>query len=497
MSSPGFRGGGVKLVTIESAVLGKAPSLAAGSRGLDVSAANAVSLAALAIDALLIVLTSVVAGGLYLEIAFGTAGDLTVLLGIGAIFAAFFCALTRLKEAAEPLKLSSATARVRSAVAAWTMTFFFLVTLAFALKVSAVFSRGAMLSFFFSGLGVVVASRVYGPGLVARLGAYRGLKGVEPIVIASSGYASRSDFLFALGRQGSHHVHVIEIDPASASWEAERRRVVAGTFSIARAAGKGPIFIAAPELESSQLASLVQGLRLLPRAVRIVPDPEIAELFRHTVRTVGATLSVEMQREPMNAFHRGIKRSLDIAIASAAIFALAPVFLLVALLVKCDSPGPVIFQQCRNGLGGRSFRIFKFRTMRVMEDGDDVAQAVQADGRVTRLGRFLRRTSLDELPQFLNVLKGEMSLVGPRPHARAHDAHYAALIENYEIRQHVKPGLTGWAQVNGYRGETPTVDAMHRRIALDLWYASNASLALDFLVLVRTLPALMSQRNAW
>lgn len=199
----------------------------------------------------------------------------------------------------------------------------------------------------------------------------------------------------------------------------------------------------------------------------------------------------------MNAFHRGIKRSLDIAIASAAIFALAPVFLLVALLVKCDSPGPVIFQQCRNGLGGRSFRIFKFRTMRVMEDGDDVAQAVQADGRVTRLGRFLRRTSLDELPQFLNVLKGEMSLVGPRPHARAHDAHYAALIENYEIRQHVKPGLTGWAQVNGYRGETPTVDAMHRRIALDLWYASNASLALDFLVLVRTLPALMSQRNAW
>jgi undecaprenyl-phosphate galactose phosphotransferase/putative colanic acid biosynthesis UDP-glucose lipid carrier transferase len=204
-----------------------------------------------------------------------------------------------------------------------------------------------------------------------------------------------------------------------------------------------------------------------------------------------------MQREPLTFAQRAIKRSIDIALSSLALIAFLPLFSVLGVLIKLDSRGPAMFRQTRNGLGGKPFRIFKFRTMSVMEDGADVCQVVRKDCRVTRIGRFLRRTSLDELPQLLNVLMGEMSLVGPRPHARAHDEHFATLVENYQVRQHVKPGLTGWAQVNGYRGETPTIDLMRRRLEYDLWYAANASLSLDFLILLRTLPALLGQGNAY
>jgi lipopolysaccharide/colanic/teichoic acid biosynthesis glycosyltransferase len=146
---------------------------------------------------------------------------------------------------------------------------------------------------------------------------------------------------------------------------------------------------------------------------------------------------------------------------------------MVALAVRLDSRGPILFRQNRNGFNGRPFRIYKFRSMTVMEDGAVVTQAKRDDARVTRVGRFLRRSSLDELPQLLNVLKGDMSLVGPRPHALAHDDHYSGLLAEYAFRHHVKPGITGWAQVNGFRGETPTIDLMKRRIDLDLQYIAN------------------------
>jgi lipopolysaccharide/colanic/teichoic acid biosynthesis glycosyltransferase len=149
----------------------------------------------------------------------------------------------------------------------------------------------------------------------------------------------------------------------------------------------------------------------------------------------------------------------------------------------------VLFRQTRKGLNGRTFRIYKFRTMRVLEDGAVVRQATRGDARVTRIGRILRSTSLDELPQLLNVLSGEMALVGPRPHALAHDEFYSREISGYDQRFRVKPGITGWAQVNGARGETPTLDHMRRRIELDLWYVQHKSIALDLTILARTVVA--------
>jgi putative colanic acid biosynthesis UDP-glucose lipid carrier transferase len=187
---------------------------------------------------------------------------------------------------------------------------------------------------------------------------------------------------------------------------------------------------------------------------------------------------------------------MDVVLACVAIVLFAPVMLVTATLIALDSRGPVLFRQKRLGLDGKPFNIFKFRTMTVLGDGADVVQVREGDKRVTRVGRFLRKSSIDELPQFVNVIRGEMSLVGPRPHAIAHDEMYARLIPDYPLRQLVKPGITGWAQVNGFRGETPTVDIMRRRVDLDIWYAGHANAALDALILLRTPLEILRRRNA-
>lgn len=190
------------------------------------------------------------------------------------------------------------------------------------------------------------------------------------------------------------------------------------------------------------------------------------------------------------------KRVLDIAASLALLLLLLPVLALVSLAIMLDSRGPLLFCQRRTGLNGKTFSILKFRSMHVMEDGAEVIQAVEHDVRITRVGRFIRKLSLDELPQLINVIAGDMSLVGPRPHAVAHDDYYGAAISNYAIRQWVKPGITGWAQVNGARGATPTLDIMQRRVDFDAWYVANASLSLNLKILARTPRELLRSRNA-
>ena len=174
-----------------------------------------------------------------------------------------------------------------------------------------------------------------------------------------------------------------------------------------------------------------------------------------------------------------------------------PLLALVAVAIKLDSPGPILFRQKRCGFNGRSFSIRKFRTMFVLEDGPSITQAQFADKRVTRLGAWLRRTSIDELPQLLNVLDGSMSLVGPRPHAVAHDNRFDKLVQNYAYRRRVKPGLTGWAQVNGYRGPTPDAASIKQRVEYDLWYIDNWSLKLDFMILLQTPLEILRGQNAY
>ena len=208
-------------------------------------------------------------------------------------------------------------------------------------------------------------------------------------------------------------------------------------------------------------------------------------------------LALVPQAAPHRAAYSGAKRALDLFVAIPALILLSPVMLVIAALIALDFRGPVLFRQTRTGLNGQLFDIFKFRTMNVCENGARIEQAHKNDPRVTRLGRILRRTSLDELPQLINVIKGEMSLIGPRPHALAHDRFYGREIAGYDLRQSVKPGISGWAQVHGHRGATVTISRMRERLAYDVWYSRNASFALDVQIIIRTIGEVISQRNAY
>ena len=212
----------------------------------------------------------------------------------------------------------------------------------------------------------------------------------------------------------------------------------------------------------------------------------------------GPLILVPVRRRPLAGLPTVVKRAMDVCASSILLAFLLPLMVVIAALVKLDTPGPVLFRQQRFGISKKPFKLLKFRSMHCTAGGDrTVPQARRHDPRVTRIGRFLRRTSLDELPQLLNVLKGDMSLVGPRPHATLHDDQYAALIEGYAARHHVKPGITGWAQVHGWRGETDTLEKMQRRVEYDIYYINNWSLRLDFRIIFKTLAVVVGQRNAY
>ena len=258
------------------------------------------------------------------------------------------------------------------------------------------------------------------------------------------------------------------------------------------------IYIALPMASQPRILKLLDELRDTTASIFFLPDIFLYDLIQARVDTVGGLPVVAVCETPFHGTTGAIKRLSDVCIATAAILVTLPVMLASAVAVRMTSPGPILFRQRRYGLDGQEILVWKFRTMKVQEDGVVVKQATKDDDRITPLGRFLRRTSLDELPQFFNVLQGRMSVVGPRPHAVAHNEMYRKLIKGYMIRHKVKPGITGWAQVNGARGETDTIDKMRRRIEFDLEYLRNWSLRLDLLIVFRTFwQAVRGDRNAY
>jgi putative colanic acid biosynthesis UDP-glucose lipid carrier transferase len=191
------------------------------------------------------------------------------------------------------------------------------------------------------------------------------------------------------------------------------------------------------------------------------------------------------------------RRAFDLIIAVVAFVLALPVLLVVAVAIRVDSPGPILFSQIRGGINGRPFRMYKLRTMTVTEDDGAITQATRGDPRITQVGRRLRQTSLDELPQLLNVIRGEMSLVGPRPHALQHDVEFGKIVDGYALRSRVKPGITGWAQIHGLRGGISTVEAIQRRVDLDNEYIAHRTLRLDVRILIRTIREVLRQTNAY
>ena len=257
------------------------------------------------------------------------------------------------------------------------------------------------------------------------------------------------------------------------------------------------IFIALPMAAQPRILHLLESLRDTTASIYFVPDIFMLDIIQGRIDTMVGLPVVAVCESPFHGTTGVIKRLSDLCIATAALVLASPIMVAVALGIKITMPGPVLFKQRRYGVDGQQITVWKFRTMKVQEDGAQIRQATRDDDRITPFGRFLRRTSLDELPQFFNVLQGKMSVVGPRPHAVAHNEMYRKLIRGYMIRHKVKPGITGLAQINGARGETDTLDKMEARIRYDLDYLRNWSLRLDLWIIYRTVVEVFRDPNAY
>lgn len=257
------------------------------------------------------------------------------------------------------------------------------------------------------------------------------------------------------------------------------------------------IYIALPMASQPRILKLLEELHDTTASIYFVPDIFLFDLIQARVDMISGMPVVAVCETPFHGINGLVKRASDVALASAILSLTVPFMLAIAIAIKLTSPGPALFKQRRYGVDGREIIVYKFRTMTVLEDGDVIRQTTRDDRRVTRFGAFLRRYSLDELPQLINVLQGRMSVVGPRPHAVAHNEMYRKLIRGYMIRHKVKPGITGLAQVSGLRGETDTLDKMKARIECDLTYLRNWSLKLDLQIVLKTIFAVLKKQNAY
>lgn len=381
---------------------------------------------------------------------------------------------------------------------AWAVAFFVVGWLAFLTKTTEGFSRGTVSLSFLAGILVLVV-RALMHGAVRRHVARARLAFRTAFVIhigeGEAGEAMRPE-LTAQGIEIVGHAYLVS-DALRQDRQAHLLCAVDACRTALAARKFEAVYLFAPWSDAGLIDELKALLVRLPVPVFLFTDPHVTRLMQGRMLDTGRMTAFEINRAPLSAFEQAQKRVLDLLLASGLLLLLMPLLALVGMGILVDSGRPILFRQKRKGFGGRPFSIYKFRTMTVCEDGGEIRQAERQDARVTRLGRVLRRTSVDELAQLLNVIRGDMSLVGPRPHAVAHDNYYDRQIATYAYRHHVKPGLTGWAQVNGYRGETREVGQMEARIRHDLWYINNWSIWLDIRIIVTTAWVVLFDKQAY
>ena len=367
-----------------------------------------------------------------------------------------------------------------------TLVFLLVMALLFVLKSAEAFSRGWIAIWFTTSYGLLATTRAVASLYAGKLLA-EGRLTKRVAIFGSGDFTTRIvNALLEHKRQFSIVGVFQDADPSET-----RSYVAQGGLSelvaFARAGHCDRIIVAIPHDAKNRINEILRELAVLPTEVQVCFDTLNIPFQISGTATVGPVNLLSVQQSPLNARGVVLKAIMDFALAAIALIAVAPVMFLIAIAIKLDTPGPIFFRQRRNGFNNRIIQVLKFRSMTVEENGTLVTQAQRNDPRVTRIGKFLRRTSLDELPQLINVLRGELSLVGPRPHAVAHNDYYSGIIDNYSARHKIKPGITGWAQVNGLRGETRDPMLMQKRVEFDLWYLNNWSPWLDIRILSRTL----------
>lgn len=396
-------------------------------------------------------------------------------------------------------QLMSSWRNLRGIVWRWWLVLLAMIALAFMADVSAEFSRRWMVYWGAIGTVGIIALRFALAKSMRRMTLEGGALTRRIAIVGGTDIALKFSKLVTDGVDGLKIMGVFD-DRAPHREFAEEVRLHGSVDDLIELAQRGDIddiVIALPWSAGMRIDEVFHRLATLPVNTVVCPDMLWLSHVHGGVSYLGNVPLLNIHRRPLENWGGFLKTLEDRVISAIMLCLLAPVMAIIALLVKLDSRGPVLFAQKRHGFGHDVFNIYKFRTMTVMENGDDVQQAQKDDPRVTRLGAFLRRYSLDELPQLWNVLKGDMSLVGPRPHAVAHNEQYEKIIADYAGRHKVKPGITGWAQVNGCRGETSEDGMMEERVRYDLSYIENWSLLFDVRILIMTVVAVIFPKNAY
>jgi Undecaprenyl-phosphate glucose phosphotransferase len=450
-------------------------------------------------DTFLIVVSAALGAYLFDPASIG-AERLNEYFQLGFLAAFIFIGLFFLRGGYGAEKLVNVKSQAAYAVQTWIAVFFIVGWAAFLMKTTATFSRAAVTAHFLLGSVMLAAAHAWGTAWFRHQLVRRRISLRRVYVVGTWDNEQRSRIVDRFAAQGVEVVGISAIPSSKLGRSAFGSFCVQATAGVKAALASHPIdavCIYLPWGDKRQIDEVRAALSPLPVPMVLLADSDAERNLNRPRHRFGEMVGFEIQRAPLSRADRFLKRALDVLVASMALVLLSPILFMTAAAIASRRDGPVLFKQHRKGFGGRPFSILKFRTMSVQENGAEVKQAEKGDSRVTPLGAVLRKTSIDELPQLINVLKGDMSIVGPRPHAIAHDNLYDRIIARYAFRHHVKPGITGWAQVNGCRGETREVHQMEERIEHDIWYINNWSILLDLRIVFRTAAQILSDRQAY
>jgi Undecaprenyl-phosphate glucose phosphotransferase len=454
------------------------------------------------IDVALIVATSCFTGIAYHLIAYGYPGNIASFAQVGVLAASIFAISNMFRGEYRLPNFFSFKPHARRTIQLWNVTLVCLLMLGFLAQISVDYSRSWIVLFYVAALGGLIVERFLIVRITTRARA-AGLISAQRIFLIGSGahvgaFVNRYEpWLLGINIVGCRF-----LTPVAATASVEMRRAtldrdLAEAVASVRNLEPDAIFLQLPWSATDIIDRCAETFLTLPVEIHLGPEQILHKFDDVELSKHGPLASLQLTRRPLTRFEIVQKRLFDLVFAAIGLIALTPLIVVIAVLIGLEGEGPIFFLQRRYGFNQRPFRIIKFRTMRTLDDGTIVPQAKRDDPRLTKLGRWLRRLNIDEIPQLFNVLTGDMSLVGPRPHALSHDHEYQRRISLYARRHNVKPGITGWAQINGYRGETDTEEKMRKRVEHDLFYIDNWSLWLDLKIIARTVLSPAAYKNAY
>jgi Undecaprenyl-phosphate glucose phosphotransferase len=439
-----------------------------------------------------ITLTAIIIGNIYHAIAYGVQGMTENFLQLGLFIALIFTLSNVIRHEYSIARYLSFSGHGRRSLALWNIAFIGALASAFVTKTTAEWSRVTFVCFYIFGFVALCLTRA---ALVHFVKASAAAGGVSARRVFLVGFEEDMHKFLERYVPWKSGLHVVAASVLRK--DGDLREDLALAAASARMMLPDDVFVLVPWSDEATIDACLDAFLRVPASLHLGPERVLDRFVDARIDKVGTIASLNLVGRPLSTLDILIKRLFDIVVAASALVLLAPLFLVVAILIKRDSPGPVLFLQRRYGFNQEPFRIVKFRTMTTLDDDRHVKHTSENDVRITQIGRWMRRYNIDELPQLLNVLRGEMTLVGPRPHAVAHDQLFEQTIALYARRHNVKPGITGWAQVNGLRGGISDDAKIRMRIEHDLFYIDNWTLLLDLRILFLTVFSRKAYRNAY